>query len=552
MRIGRKMRRDREVVTPEATSGDSHGGAGNVADISPAHDDGPAGQLSFDGLDEPAEILVRISPEALAGEEEIVESDEAPETEEPAAATEVELLAGEVAEPEPTAPAAPEPEPAAPVEPDPAEEELAEVVAVPEAEPAVPESAAPVEPEPAELAAVAEHETDEVEPDEAVEHEEPGLAEAGAVVALEIDDPSLQIRLARIHLKTGSLAMARGELETLAGRGQLDTGALLDLAEVRWRTGDLNGAGDAAASYLGEGGDEALGFVIAAEAAAFSNRLEEARAQSERALVRHMAELDPVFAGMPRKAKWSFPGWSGAVAQAAAVASAAPAAPSAALAPSAPVPVPVPVPAQEPTAPVPAQPVEPAPAQPVEVAPAQPVEPAPAQPVEVAPAQPVEPAGPTLETRRAGAEVSSGRSSLDANDPMMAALHFGVAIRIAPESARSVLDEIGDRQDLPLQLVRGDALRILGLQGDAGRAYLSVANALWAPKSVPGEVPLTAEGLPTAPPDLSGPAAEPQTPAAPAEPQTPAAPAEPETPAAPAEPETPAAPAEPETPAAPA
>jgi hypothetical protein len=66
---------------------------------------------------------------------------------------------------------------------------------------------------------------------------------------------------------------------------------------------------------------------------------------------------------------------------------------------------------------------------------------------------------------------------------MMAALHFGVAIRLEPSSARSVLDAIGDRQELPLQLVRGDALRLLGLEGDAGRAYLSVASALGVHKT---------------------------------------------------------------------
>ena len=70
---------------------------------------------------------------------------------------------------------------------------------------------------------------------------------------------------------------------------------------------------------------------------------------------------------------------------------------------------------------------------------------------------------------------------------MMAALHFAVAIRLAPTSASAVLAAIGDRQDLPLQLVRGDALRLLGLEGDAGRAYLSVASALGAPKSAAPE-----------------------------------------------------------------
>jgi hypothetical protein len=83
---------------------------------------------------------------------------------------------------------------------------------------------------------------------------------------------------------------------------------------------------------------------------------------------------------------------------------------------------------------------------------------------------------------------------------MMAALNFAVALRLEPSSARSVLDAIGEREGLALQLVRGDALRILGLEGDAGRAYQSVANALGAPR-------------PTAKPKASEPA-EPELPAA--------------------------------------
>jgi hypothetical protein len=97
---------------------------------------------------------------------------------------------------------------------------------------------------------------------------------------------------------------------------------------------------------------------------------------------------------------------------------------------------------------------------------------------------------------QATAEVASGRSYLEAGDPMMAALHFGVAIRMAPASATSVLDAIGDRQELPLQLVRGDALRLLGMEGDAGKAYQSVANALGAPKPVPPEPPAPASDEP--------------------------------------------------------
>ena len=54
-------------------------------------------------------------------------------------------------------------------------------------------------------------------------------------------DPDLI--LARLHLRLGSLALARAELETLAGRDALDADGLVDLAEARWRTGDIAGAG---------------------------------------------------------------------------------------------------------------------------------------------------------------------------------------------------------------------------------------------------------------------------------------------------------------------
>src|SRR6476661_3109975 len=52
--------------------------------------------------------------------------------------------------------------------------------------------------------------------------------------------------LARLHLRLGSLALARAELETLAGQDALDEDGLVDLAEARWRTGDIAGAGEAA------------------------------------------------------------------------------------------------------------------------------------------------------------------------------------------------------------------------------------------------------------------------------------------------------------------
>ncbi|MDR3544350.1 MAG: hypothetical protein P4L30_01110, partial [Candidatus Limnocylindrales bacterium] len=65
--------------------------------------------------------------------------------------------------------------------------------------------------------------------------------------------PATARRLARLHLRTGMLRLARLELEQLAGAAALDTEGILDLAEVRWRTGDLRGAAEAAGAWLDAG-----------------------------------------------------------------------------------------------------------------------------------------------------------------------------------------------------------------------------------------------------------------------------------------------------------
>ena len=102
----------------------------------------------------------------------------------------------------------------------------------------------------------------------------------------------------------GLLALARAELEANAGRGSLDELALLDLAEARWRTGDLAGAGEAANAALGRGAEDPLAYVIAAEAIAGVGRPAEARRLAARALEGEGLSLDEVFAGMPRSLIW--------------------------------------------------------------------------------------------------------------------------------------------------------------------------------------------------------------------------------------------------------
>ena len=115
-------------------------------------------------------------------------------------------------------------------------------------------------------------------------------------------DPDLV--LARLHLRLGSLALARAELETLAGRDALDEAGLLDLAEARWRTGDIAGAGEAAVAALDEEEGPLLALVVAAEAAAARGRPTEARRLADKAMEAAAGSIDALFAGMPRAAVW--------------------------------------------------------------------------------------------------------------------------------------------------------------------------------------------------------------------------------------------------------
>jgi len=118
------------------------------------------------------------------------------------------------------------------------------------------------------------------------------------------------LRLARVHLRCGMYAHARVELETLAGADRLDRDGILDLAEVRWRTGDLAGAAVAAAAWL-EDGDEpsaggALAHAISAEAAADRGGVARAAVHVEAAaaLLGDRGALEALLAGILPRAAW--------------------------------------------------------------------------------------------------------------------------------------------------------------------------------------------------------------------------------------------------------
>jgi tetratricopeptide (TPR) repeat protein len=112
-------------------------------------------------------------------------------------------------------------------------------------------------------------------------------------------------RLAALHLRLGCLSLARAELEELLRRGGLGEAGLADLAEARWRSGDLDVAAGAAAEHLAAGGSRPVALAIAAEAAAAAGDPVEARAHVEALEGVDAAALESLFAGMPRRAPWS-------------------------------------------------------------------------------------------------------------------------------------------------------------------------------------------------------------------------------------------------------
>ena len=113
-------------------------------------------------------------------------------------------------------------------------------------------------------------------------------------------------RLAGLHLRLGSFLVARAELEHLHELGALDAGALADLAEVRWRTGDLAAAARAAIEHIEGGGAQPVARVIAAEAAAAVGRPDEAETHLAALGDLAAADLAGLFAGLPQRAFWPF------------------------------------------------------------------------------------------------------------------------------------------------------------------------------------------------------------------------------------------------------
>ncbi|HEY8439576.1 MAG TPA: hypothetical protein VIK65_13280 [Candidatus Limnocylindrales bacterium] len=292
-------------------------------------------------------------------------------------------------------------------------------------------------------------------------------------------DPDLIV--AHAHLRLGSLGLARAELETLAGRDRLDDAGIRDLAEARWRTGDVAGAGEAAVAYLETDADDVLTLVIAAEAQVDLGRPAEARRLVGRALERADGSLDPIFAGMKRSSIWPADGGAAA----------------------APVgvlfddlhPSPIATDAaagrrtgdRHPSAP--------------HAAPHAPLDPALPSEIDSGPGlwddQP-----PTALGDGAGIDADalfhSARSSLEGGGAATAAAGFILALRAAPQLAPAVLDLVSGRSEPILVLVRGDAQRIVGRELESMRDHRAAASrvideAAAAPSDEP-ELPEAAQG----------------------------------------------------------
>ena len=76
----------------------------------------------------------------------------------------------------------------------------------------------------------------------------------------------------------------------------------------------------------------------------------------------------------------------------------------------------------------------------------------------------------------AAAELDAGRSALVAGALDQAALHFGLALRVAPALAPAVLEATEGARSAGLSMVRGDAYRLAGHETSAKQAYAVAAR----------------------------------------------------------------------------
>ena len=254
------------------------------------------------------------------------------------------------------------------------------------------------------------------------------------------------LRLARLHVRGGAYALARAELEALAGTDDLDRDGILDLAEVRWRSGDLAGASVAAAAWLEDGTDAgapgALANVICAEAAAARGLTDAAAAHVEAAApgLGDRATLDALLAGIAARAVWP---WE-------------PEAPAASVTPTAPPEAPPSSPAATVPGPI------------------------------VGGLQPGRPAVSDAVVAPAAAQLAGAGAALMRDAPERAVVLLALALRADRAAAESVLAALDATEPAPshaaaFAFVRGEALRAVGRHEESRIAYASAQSLALTP-----------------------------------------------------------------------
>jgi hypothetical protein len=78
----------------------------------------------------------------------------------------------------------------------------------------------------------------------------------------------------------------------------------------------------------------------------------------------------------------------------------------------------------------------------------------------------------------AQSELDAARAALDAGQPGVAAVRLAIALRMSPALAPLVLDLVGQLPGPDFDLLRGDALRLVGHEAAAERAFAAAADAL--------------------------------------------------------------------------
>jgi hypothetical protein len=86
--------------------------------------------------------------------------------------------------------------------------------------------------------------------------------------------------------------------------------------------------------------------------------------------------------------------------------------------------------------------------------------------------------GATSAIREPAEELRLASDALRSGDEDAAVVRYLVLLRRAPEFAAVILDALADRDGPLVEIVRGDALRIVGRELEAGDAYATAAGQL--------------------------------------------------------------------------